>query len=170
MHRVSLDNGSHLMHVSRFNKANLELYDDSSSHFRAKPHKLSALRLNRWPCAERDFICDSSKHFITVQVTSNRQHAVQGLQVAKRAGAPSDSSTEPDRWKAKDGILQMIHYLFLFPVQMASLDNFIETRQSQVSFVIENLKPNSQTHILLSGSGMGLVTLLMFLNIESAFQ
>lgn len=52
--KVSLDKGSHLTLASRFNKANLELCDGSFSPFRAKPHKLSALRLNTWPRALRE--------------------------------------------------------------------------------------------------------------------
>lgn len=42
------------MLASRFNKANLELCDGSFSPFRAKPHKLSALRLNTWLCVLRE--------------------------------------------------------------------------------------------------------------------
>lgn len=43
-------------------------------------------------CTEGGFVCGCRNHFIPVQVTSKRRHAVPGLQTAECAGAPSDSS------------------------------------------------------------------------------
>lgn len=54
MLRVSLDEGSHFMLASRFNKANLKLCDGSFSPSRAKTHTMSALRLSTWVCVLRE--------------------------------------------------------------------------------------------------------------------
>lgn len=44
----------HFTVASRFNKAKLKLCDGSFSPSSAKPHKLSALRLNTWLCVLRE--------------------------------------------------------------------------------------------------------------------
>lgn len=129
MHKALVDEGSHFMLAFRFNKANLEPFDGSFTPFRAKPHKLSTLRLNTWLCALREI------SFVVAATISSlfkwHQTGCTLFQAYKwpSAGAPSDSSTKPDRWQAKDGILQMIHNVVLFPIQMACLINFIKARR-----------------------------------------
>lgn len=54
---------------------------------------------------------------------------------------------------------------------MASLDNFIDARQIQVSFVTENLKAQTARHTSrFLAQKWALVALLILLNIQSAFQ
>lgn len=114
----------------------------------AEPHKWSALRLNIWPTgSEGGFICggggggaDISSPFKWHQTG---RHAVLALQVAKRAGAASDSSTKPDGRQAKDRISSK-WFIIIFGVsffcqssaQMARHNNFIKARRIQASFVI----------------------------------
>lgn len=54
MHRASLDEGSNFVFASMFFKGNLELCGGSFSPYRAKPQKLSVLRLNTWLCVLRE--------------------------------------------------------------------------------------------------------------------
>lgn len=113
MHRPSLHEGSRFMLASMFNKGNLELCGGSFSPNRAKPQKLSVLRLNTWLCVLREI------SFVAAATISSpfKWHQTGGTlfqaykwpsaQVFHLIHRPSQI-----RWQDKDAILQTIHNQF----------------------------------------------------------
>lgn len=118
----------HFMLASRFNKANLEPCVGSSSPFRAKPHKLSASRLDAWLCALREI------SFVVAATISSplKWHQTGGtlFQAYKWPNVQvlhliHHHSQIADRPKME----LMIHNVFLLNVQMGSLINFVKPRR-----------------------------------------
>lgn len=106
------DRHIYLTRACSFIKANSELWDGRLPPFRSRNTETICLETHYLALStEGGFICARSKHFIAVQATSNRLRAVPGFTSGQACRC---SITEPERRRAKDGILQTLRHLSFF--------------------------------------------------------
>lgn len=161
-HRVSLNKGSHLSLASRFNKVNPEPCDGSLSPLRAKPHKLSALRLNTWPCALREIsfmvAASISSPFKWHQTggtlfSAYKCPSVQVLHLIHRQSQTTDRPRiEFSKWFI---IFFCAPFKWLASIISLRPDGFKPLLLVKKKINKKYFKPHGQTFILLCGSEMG---------------